>query len=72
MIIGLISGITAWDRQMSRQFREGDDRVSAMLREGDEKMHNCINRIRDQMVDKDDQDRHLARIDETLREMREE
>lgn len=57
----LIGGVVARDRAMSRQIREGD-----------EKLHDRVNRIRDDMVHKDDLNRHLERMDRTLNEMRDE
>lgn len=60
-VISLVGGVIARDRQMSRQIREGD-----------EKLHERINRVRDDMVHKSDQDRHLTRIDANIHDMREE
>lgn len=60
-ILTLVGGVIARDRQMSRQIREGD-----------EKLHDRINRVREDMVHKTDQEVHLKRIDASINDMREE
>lgn len=60
-ILTLVGGVVARDRQMSRQIREGD-----------EKLHERINRVREDMVHKSDQDMHLKRLDANINDMREE
>ena len=60
-VVTLIGGVITRDRATLRQIGEGD-----------EKLHERINRLRDDMVHKEDMNRHLERIDRTLNEMRDE
>lgn len=60
-VSAMIGGVVTRDRAISR-----------MVREGDEKLHDRINRLRENMVHKDDLDRNLTHIDKILINIQEE
>lgn len=51
----VIGGIIARDRQLTR-----------MIQDGDEKLHDRVNRVREDMVRRTDLDDHLQRVDKSL------
>ncbi|TLP48751.1 hypothetical protein FDK21_03575 [Cohaesibacter sp. CAU 1516] len=57
----LIGGIIVRCRNLSKQIRDGDDRL-----------HERVNRIRDEYVRRDDLHQHIGRIDQGLKDMRDE
>ena len=54
-LVVMIGGIIARDRQLTR-----------MVQDGDEKLHDRINRVREDMVRRTDLDDHLQRVDKSL------
>lgn len=57
--VGLIGGIIARDRALVR-----------LISDGDEKLHERINRVRDEYVKQSTHDGHMERIDAQVRELR--
>lgn len=60
-VIAIIGGIIARDRQLTRLISEGDD-----------KLHDRINRVRDDYVRRVDLDGQIARLDKNVDELRDE
>ena len=60
-VVVLVGGLLTRDRQMANQIRSGDDRL-----------HERINRTRDEYVRRDDLDGHIRRLESSLGEAREE
>jgi len=54
-IIAIIGGIIARDRQLTRMISEGDDKV-----------HERVNRVRDEYVRRSDLDGHIQRLDANI------
>lgn len=54
-LVGLIGGVIARDRQLSKMITEGDD-----------KLHERVNRVRDEFVRRDDLDNHIHRLDKSI------
>ncbi len=61
LIAALIGGVVARDRQMSRQIRDGDD-----------KLHERINRVREDYVRRTDLDGHIQRLENNVDHLRAE
>jgi hypothetical protein len=45
-------------------------RITTRMEKGDDRLHERINRVRDEFVRRDDLDGHMARVDRALTEMR--
>ncbi|MCC4243432.1 hypothetical protein [Stappia indica] len=58
-LVTMIGGIIARDRQLAR-----------MIQDGDEKLHDRINRVREDMVHRSDLDGHIQRLDKSVGELR--
>lgn len=58
-LVTVIGGIIARDRQLAR-----------MIQDGDEKLHDRINRVREDMVHRSDLDSHIQRLDKSVGELR--
>lgn len=59
-------------RALSAKIDSSNASQTEQIKEGDDKLHERINRVRDEYVKRIDLDGHLGRIDQTLREMRDE
>lgn len=59
-------------RALSAKIDESNDDLAKTLKEGDDALHERVNRVRDEYVKRVDLDSHLNRIDQTLREVRDE
>ncbi len=60
-LAGVIGGVVARDRQITR-----------MIADGDKELHARVNRVREDMVRRSDLDGHLLRVDEAIKELRSE
>lgn len=59
-------------RALSAKIDSSNAEQTEQIKDGDDKLHERINRVRDEYVKRIDLDGHLGRIDQTLREMRDE
>lgn len=59
-------------RALSAKIDSSNAEQTELIKDGDDKLHERINRVRDEYVKRIDLDGHLGRIDQTLREMRDE
>ena len=46
--------------------------ISAEIKDGDDRLHDRINRVRDDDVRRDDLPNHITRLDDNIKEMRKE
>nr|WP_321980129.1 hypothetical protein [uncultured Cohaesibacter sp.] len=60
-IVAMVGGFIVRDRQTAKQIKDGDDRL-----------HDRINRVRDDYVRRDDLHNHITRLDDSIKEMRQE
>lgn len=60
-VVALVGGLVTRDRQMANQIRAGDDRL-----------HERINRTRDEYVRRDDLDGQIRRLESSVTDMRDE
>nr|WP_321482346.1 hypothetical protein [uncultured Cohaesibacter sp.] len=60
-IVAMVGGFIVRDRQTAKQIKDGDDRL-----------HDRINRVRDDYVRRDDLQSHMTRLDDNIKEMRQE
>lgn len=76
IIITVVGGVIARDRQLSNMIHNNHDEAAEDRAKGDERLHERINRIREEMaqsyVRREDLERHIARIEATVTEMRRE
>lgn len=60
-LVTMVGGFIMRDRQVAKQIKDGDDRL-----------HDRINRVRDDYVRRDDLHNHITRLDDNIKEMRKE
>lgn len=72
----VIGGVIARDRQITNMIHKNHEELNAAIGDGDEKLHERINRTRDDMsnlyVKRTDLDGHLQRIEKSVTDMRQE
>lgn len=56
--------------RLSMSIKDGDKELATAMKEGDDKLHERINRVRDEYVPRRELDDHMKRIDATLGEIR--
>ncbi|MBO6507415.1 MAG: hypothetical protein JJ979_02830 [Roseibium sp.] len=60
-VVTLIGGYITRDRQIQKQMRDGDD-----------KLHERVNKVREDFVRREDLDGHIHRLDSNVQTMRDE
>jgi uncharacterized protein YlxW (UPF0749 family) len=60
-VVTMVGGFIMRDRQVAKQIKDGDDRL-----------HDRINRVRDDYVRRDDLHTQITRLDDSIKEMRKE
>ena len=72
----VIGGVIARDRQITNIIHKNHEEIIAAISDGDDKLHERINRTRDDMsnmyVKRADLDGHLQRIENSVASMRQE
>ena len=69
-IATVIGGLLMRDRHMLATIRKGDEDALRHSREGDDRLHERINRVRDEYVRRDDHDRSQDALRELLMDIR--
>ncbi|AJD83157.1 hypothetical protein [Paracoccus phage vB_PmaS-R3] len=76
VIITVVGGVIARDRQLTNMIHRNHEETAQERSLGDEKLHDRINRVRDEMssgyVRRVDLDGHLQRLERQLGEMRQD
>lgn len=67
--VTLIGGFIARDRYIQRQITDGDERSRAKASDEAQKLHDRINRVRDEYVRRVDLDAHIIRLDQNVQEI---
>ncbi|WP_414832175.1 hypothetical protein [Afifella sp. YEN Y35] len=73
-VVSLIGGAIVRDRYQSDKVSTSERRLSDQMKDGDDRLHERINRVRDELsenyVRRPDLEGHLARLDSQLQELR--
>jgi hypothetical protein len=69
-IITVFGGLLMRDRHLLSTIRKGDEDTIRHSREGDDRIHDRINRVRDEYVRRDDHDRAYDALRELLVDIR--
>lgn len=76
VIITVVGGIIARDRQLTNMIHRNHEDTAHERSQGDEKLHDRINRVRDEMaagyVRRVDLDGHLQRLEKQISDMRQD
>jgi len=67
--VGLIGGVVARDRYVMRLVNGEDETTRKMVREEADKLHERLNRTRDEYVRRVDLDGHIIRLEGSVREL---
>lgn len=52
--------------RLGADLKEGDKELARAIKDGDDKLHDRLNRVRDEYVPRRELDEHMQRIDKTL------
>ena len=69
-VITVIGGLLMRDRHMLATIRKGDEDAIRHAQEGDDRLHERVNRVRDEYVRRDDHDRAYDALRELLVDIR--
>ena len=56
--------------KLGSDLKEGDKELARAMKDSDDKLHDRLNRVRDEYVPRRELDEHMARMDKTLDEIK--